>query len=311
VNADPILSSSRAYEELVARVLARGKRRPNRTGIDTLGVFGEQLRYDLGQGFPLLTSKRVPFRLVAEELAWFLRGETFVAPLQAKDVHIWDAWATAEQCARFERPAGELGPIYSHAWRNFGATSRQDPEVRHPWVFNADGFDQIAWLEEAIYKVAANPAAPEARRLILTGWDPRNASEVALPPCHTLAQFHVDEFQHLSCHLYQRSADLFLGVPFNLASYALLTHLLAFNAYLGLGDLVVSYGDAHVYVNHLEALDQQLAREPRPLPQLAIDYPVHAEGHPLEAIDLRALDVSKLRITGYDPHPALKGEVAV
>jgi thymidylate synthase len=302
------------YEDLVRRVLKHGRRRVNRTGVDTIGVFGEQLRYDLGRGFPLLTSKRVAFRLVAEELAWFLRGETYLATLQSKNVHIWDEWGTSDQCSRFVRPRGELGPIYSHQWRNFGATPRHDPPVSHPWVFNNDGFDQIEQLECDIREVCRNPSASVGRRLILTGWNPRESRSVALPPCHTLAQFYVDhttEYPTLSCHLYQRSADLFLGVPFNLASYALLTHLLAFNAALEAGDLVVSYGDAHVYVNHLDVVVEQLAREPRPLPELEIDYPLSSEGTPVEPIDLRSLDVAKLRVVGYDPHPAIKGEVAV
>ncbi|HRG99898.1 MAG TPA: thymidylate synthase [Polyangiaceae bacterium] len=278
-----------SYKDLLELVLTRGKRRDDRTGTGTLGIFGHQLRVDLRAGFPLLTTKKVHFRSVALELFWFLRGETHTAPLKADNVRIWDEWATPEQTARFGREAGELGPIYGHQWRNFGAT----PAPTGGYL--ADGTDQIARVVRELRE------RPTSRRMIVTGWNPREADLVALPPCHTLFQLYVQDGE-LSCQLYQRSADLFLGVPFNIASYALLTHLLAHATGLRVGEFVHTFGDAHLYLNHLEQARTQLARAPRALPTLTV------LGPPKEPWDYRLEDVA---LEGYDPHPAIRAEVSV
>ncbi len=277
-----------SYKDLLELVLTRGKRRDDRTGTGTLGIFGHQLRVDLRAGFPLLTTKKVHFRSVALELFWFLRGETHTAALKADSVRIWDEWATPEQTARFGREAGELGPIYGHQWRNFGATPT-------PQGYLADGTDQIVRVVRELRE------RPTSRRMIVTGWNPREADLVALPPCHTLFQLYVQDGE-LSCQLYQRSADLFLGVPFNIASYALLTHLLAHATGLRVGEFVHTFGDAHLYLNHLEQARTQLARAPRALPSLTV------LGPPKEPWDYRLEDVA---LEGYDPHPAIRAEVSV
>ncbi|HQY60541.1 MAG: thymidylate synthase [Myxococcales bacterium] len=277
------------YLDLLEHVLTRGKRREDRTGTGTLGIFGHQLRFDLREGFPLLTTKKVHFRSVAHELFWFLRGETHTRSLKADNVRIWDEWATPEQTARFGREAGELGPVYGHQWRNFGATAAATGGYEN------DGVDQIARVARDLRE------RPASRRLVVTGWNPREADLVALPPCHTLFQLYVQDGE-LSCQLYQRSADLFLGVPFNIASYALLTHLLAHSTGLRVGELVHTFGDAHLYLNHLDQARTQLARAPRPAPKLTI------LGPPKEPWDYRFDDVA---LEGYDPHPAIRAEVSV
>ncbi len=282
----------RQYHELLRRIMDEGSVREDRTGVGTVGVFGHQMRFDLRQGFPLLTTKRIPFRFVLHELLWFLRGETHVKPLQEAGVTIWDEWATPEQCARFDRLPGDLGPVYGHQWRNFGATEIGEGCSR---TFARDGFDQIKWVVNEIRK------NPSSRRLIVSAWNPREAQQVALPPCHTLFQFYVQD-SRLSCQLYQRSGDAFLGVPFNIASYALLTHMVAHVTGLGVGDFVHTLGDAHLYRNHLEQARLQLSREPRDLPVLVI-----TAGQD-EIDDFRAEHFS---IVGYDPHPPIKAQVAV
>ncbi len=278
-----------AYHALLRHILENGEPRADRTGTGTLGVFGYQMRFDLAQGFPLVTTKKVHTKSIVGELLWFLSGSTHVAPLREAGVSIWDEWATPEQCARFGREPGELGPIYGHQWRNFGATLRPDGS------YERDGVDQLTQVVEKIR------SEPHSRRLIVTGWNPREADSVALPPCHTLFQFHVGRGK-LSCQLYQRSADVFLGVPFNIASYALLTAMVAQVTGLGLGEFVHTLGDAHLYANHLEQARLQLSREPRPLPKLVLDPSVR------ELFDFRAEHV---RIEGYDPHPAIRAEVSV
>jgi len=210
------------------------------------------MRFDLREGFPIVTTKRVPFRWVAEELFWFLSGSTDETALRAQGVDIWAEWATKEQTARFERDVGDLGPVYGYLWRSFGGD--------YP---RTNGVDQIARL---ISEIETNP---NSRRLIVSGWDPRVCDDVALPPCHTLFQFKVDGGT-LHCQLYQRSADAFLGVPFNISSYALLTHLVAHVTGLSAGEFVHTFGDLHIYANHLEQVDELLAREPMPLPELAL-----------------------------------------
>jgi thymidylate synthase len=277
------------YLDLLRTVLDSGRDRKDRTGVGTRGVFGHQMRFDLRRGFPLLTTKKVHLRSIVYELLWFLRGDTRVDYLRENKVSIWDEWATAEQCAKFGRPAGDLGPVYGHQWRNFGATQRPDGS------YAQDGVDQIATLLDQIRK------NPSSRRLLVTGWNPREADQVELPPCHTLFQFYVQDGE-LSCQLYQRSADIFLGVPFNIASYALLTHMIAQVCELSPGDLVITLGDAHLYTNHLEQARLQLSREPRPLPRLRLNSEVR---------DLFAFRYQDVKLEGYDPHPAISAEIAV
>jgi thymidylate synthase len=279
----------RQYLDLLARVLESGRPRADRTGTGTLGVFGHQMRFDLGAGFPLLTTKKLHVKSIVHELLWFVRGETHVASLQAEGVKIWDAWATPEQTARFGRREGDLGPIYGHQWRNFGATARADGS------YARDGVDQLARVIDQIKKT------PESRRLVVTGWNPREAEQVALPPCHTMFQFHVGDGR-LDCQLYQRSGDVFLGVPFNIASYALLTMMVARACDLAPGDFVHTLGDAHLYTNHLEQARLQLTRAPRALPRMILAP--HAK-------DLFAFRYEDFTLEGYDPHPHIKGEVSV
>lgn len=278
-----------AYLALLRDVRESGRRVPTRatlmsTGgkVDALAVFGRQVRYDLGTGgFPLLTTKRVDFDAIAHELCWFLAGRSDAAYLRERGVRIWELWAD-------ER--GSLGRIYGPQWRAWRAPG-------------GGTVDQIARLVAGIRAVAADPTAPEGRRLIVSAWNPGELGEMALPPCHVLAQFHVDAAsRRLSCQFYQRSADLFLGVPFNVTSYALLTHLLAHVCGLGVGELVHAIGDAHVYANHLDAVDEQLARTPLPSPALWLSPEVR------DIDDFRRADA---RVIGYAHHPALRGEVAV
>jgi thymidylate synthase len=277
------------YHELLRLILERGRPREDRTGTGTLGVFGHQMRFDLTEGFPLVTTKKLHLKSIIHELLWFLRGETHVASLQAEGVRIWDEWATAEQTARFGRATGDLGPIYGHQWRNFGASRRSDG------TYAGDGVDQI---RNVLDQIRSNPWS---RRLIVSGWNPKEVDQVALPPCHTLFQFHVQDGA-LSCQLYQRSGDVFLGVPFNIASYALLTMMIAHVSDLRPGVFVHTLGDAHLYRNHVEQARLQLSREPRALPRMRLDPTVR---------DLFAFRYEHFTLEGYDPWPAIKAEVAV
>ena len=279
----------RQYHDLLRLILAKGKPRTDRTGTGTLGVFGHQMRFDLSEGFPLVTTKKVHLKSIIHELLWFIRGETRVDSLKAAGVSIWDEWATAEQCARFGRAEGDLGPVYGHQWRNFGATLDADGAYRR------DGFDQLLNVLTQIQ------TRPDSRRLIVSGWNPREAEQVALPPCHTLFQFYVQDGA-LSCQLYQRSGDVFLGVPFNIASYALLTLMIAQVSGLQPGEFVHTLGDAHLYSNHIEQAKLQLEREPRPLPRMRLDPSVKS------LFDFR---YEHFALEGYDPHPAIKAPVAV
>ena len=279
----------RQYLDLLDRILTTGVKREDRTGTGTLSVFGHQMRFDLAAGFPALTTKKVHLRSITYELLWFLSGNTHVSWLQERKVRIWNEWATAEQTARFGRQAGDLGPVYGHQWRNFGATEKPDG------TFEDDGVDQLVRLIETI------KTNPHSRRLIVSGWNPREADQVALPPCHTLFQFYVQEGR-LSCQLYQRSADVFLGVPFNIASYAMLTHMVAQVCGLEVGDFVHTFGDAHLYLDHLDQARLQLSRDVRPPPRLELNPDVD---------DLFAFTYDDIKVVDYDPHPHIKAAVSV
>jgi thymidylate synthase len=255
------------------RVLDEGTERSDRTGTGTLAVFGHQMRFDLADGFPLVTTKKLHVRSIVHELLWFLRGGTNVRWLNERGVTIWDEWAD---------PDGELGPVYGAQWRSWES---------------ADGrtVDQIAGVVDAIR------TDPHSRRLLVSAWNVGDLPRMALPPCHVLFQFHVADGR-LSCQLYQRSADVFLGVPFNIASYALLTHLVAQVTGLRPGVFVHTLGDAHLYRNHLEQAGRQLAREPRSLPTLELDPSV---------ADLDDFRYEHVRFQGYDPHPSIRAEISV
>jgi thymidylate synthase len=263
----------RAYLNLLRHVMDHGVDRQDRTGTGTRSVFGHQARYDLREGFPLVTTKKIHLRSVVHELLWFLRGDTNVRSLNEQGVTIWDEWADAD---------GGLGRIYGAQWRSW---RRPDGGV----------VDQIA---DVVERIGSDPAS---RRLVVTAWNPGELDQMALPPCHMVFQFYVAEGR-LSCQLYQRSADLFLGVPFNIASYALLTHMIAQVTGLGVGDFVHTLGDAHIYSNHFEQVREQLSREPRPLPTLRLNESVR---------DLLAFRYEDVQVVGYDPHPAIKAPVAV
>ena len=277
------------YLDLLRHVRTNGSPREDRTGTGTISCFGQSIRFDLSEGFPLVTTKKVHLKSVIGELLWFLRGETHVNALQEAGVRIWNDWATAEQTSRFGREAGDLGPVYGHQWRNFGATLRPDGSYAN------DGVDQIA---RALHQIQHNPTS---RRILVTGWNPKEADLVALPPCHTLFQFYVSNGR-LSCQLYQRSADVFLGVPFNIASYALLTHLMAKVSGLQVGEFVHTFGDAHLYSDHLEQARLQLSRGPRPLPRLVLDDDI---------TDLFQVRFEQIRLEDYNPHPHIKARVSV
>ncbi|MFL6332785.1 MAG: thymidylate synthase [Pyrinomonadaceae bacterium] len=281
----------RQYQELLKTVLARGAAHEDRTGVGTVSHFGYQTRYDLREGFPIVTTKRIPFRWIAEELFWFLSGDTNEANLRAAGVDIWKEWADLEHTSRFGREEGDLGPIYGYLWRSFGG--------HYP---RRDGVDQIARL---VHEIERNP---NSRRLIVTGWDPRVADGVDLPPCHTLFQFKVERNRVLHCQLYQRSADAFLGVPFNISSYALLTHMLAHVCGLEAGEFVHTFGDLHVYRNHLAQVEELLSREPLPLPRLEI----RDEENSLRGLEgLLAFRYEHLNLSGYKSHGKIEAPVAV
>lgn len=281
--------NEQAYLDLLTLVLNQGTQKGDRTGTGTISYFGSQMRFDLADGFPLLTTKKVHSKSIIHELLWFLKGDTHVKYLQDNGVRIWNEWATAEQTARFGKPEGELGAIYGHQWRNFGATQNPDGSYRQ------DGFDQIAWL---VNEIKQNP---NSRRLIVTGWNPHEANQVALPPCHTLFQFFVIDGK-LSCQLYQRSADLFLGVPFNIASYALLTHMIAHVTGLGVGEFIWTGGDCHIYNNHVEQVHQQLSRTPFNLPTLWLNPKIN---------NIFEFTFDDIKIENYQSHETIKAEVSV
>ena len=262
----------RAYLDLLDDVLRNGVAKPDRTGTGIRSLFGRQLRFDLRAGFPLATTKKLHLKSIVHELIWFLKGDTNIAYLKANGVRIWDEWADAD---------GDLGPVYGKQWR---AWQGNDGRV----------YDQIA---EVVAEIKRNP---NSRRLIVSAWNVPDIEKMKLPPCHCLFQFHVADGK-LSCQLYQRSADIFLGVPFNIASYALLTHLVARECGLGVGDFVHSFGDVHLYRNHERQAREQLAREPRALPTLRLG----------DVGSLDDLDAGAIAFEGYDPWPAIKATVAV
>jgi len=263
----------RAYLDLLQHVLDHGTEKADRTGTGTRSVFGWQMRFDLAEGFPLVTTKKLHLKSIIHELIWFLQGDTNIAYLKQNGVSIWDEWADAD---------GNLGPVYGHQWR--------------AWP-TADGgvVDQIRWVVDEIKR------NPDSRRLLVSAWNVGELPKMALMPCHALFQFYVADGK-LSCQLYQRSGDIFLGVPFNIASYALLTHMIAQVCNLGVGDFVHTLGDAHLYNNHVEQARLQLSREPRALPRLELNPEVRS------IFDFRYEDIA---IVGYEPHGAIKAPVAV
>ncbi|MDQ3820096.1 MAG: thymidylate synthase [Acidobacteriota bacterium] len=279
------------YQDLLRSILENGREHEDRTGVGTISHFGYQTRFDLREGFPIVTTKKVPFRWVAEELFWFLSGDTNEASLRARGVDIWKEWADLEHTLRFGREEGDLGPIYGYLWRSFGGHYPQ-----------RDGVDQIARLIETIEK------NPNSRRLVVTGWDPHVADEVDLPPCHTLWQMKVEDERVLHCQLYQRSADAFLGVPFNISSYALLTHMVAHVCRLEVGEFIYTLGDYHIYKNHLQQVEELLAREPLPSPRLEI----RDEGGKLRGLEgLLGMRYENLNLVGYVSHGKITAPVAV
>jgi thymidylate synthase len=262
-----------AYLDLLRKVLTEGTPKSDRTGTGTTSLFGHQLRFDLAAGFPCLTTKKLHLRSIIVELLWFLRGDTNVRFLHEHDVTIWDEWANAE---------GELGPVYGYQWRSWPT-----PDGQH--------IDQIARL---VQQIRTNP---DSRRLIVSAWNVGEIEKMALPPCHCLFQFYVANGK-LSCQLYQRSADIFLGVPFNIASYALLTLMMAQVCDLAPGEFVHSFGDVHLYNNHRQQAELQLSREPRALPRMRLNP---------EVKDIFAFQLSDFELQGYEPHPGIRAPIAV
>jgi len=263
----------RPYLDLLRHVLDHGARKSDRTGTGTLSVFGAQLRFDLSAGFPLVTTKKVHLKSIIHELLWFLKGETNTRYLKEHGVSIWDEWA---------KPDGELGPVYGYQWRSWPAA-----DGRH--------IDQISQVLDQLRK------NPDSRRMIVSAWNVADLEHMALMPCHAFFQFYVADGR-LSCQLYQRSADMFLGVPFNIASYALLTLMMAQVCGLKAGDLVHTFGDTHIYLNHLDQVNEQLSRAPRPLPVMKLNPAVK---------DLFAFKFEDFTLENYDPHPAIRAPVAV
>lgn len=313
----------KAYQELLQDILTNGTKKEDRTGTGTISVFGRQMRFDLAAGFPLVTTKRVPFRLIASEMLWFIKGDTNIRYLLQHNNHIWNEWAFK----KWVESADYSGPDMS----NFGLRSQQDENFKLQYNEQMDKFvkkvledDEFAkqygelgdvygkqwrdWtttqggtidqLKEVIHMIKTNP---DSRRLIVSAWNPEDVPSMALPPCHTLFQFYVAEGK-LSCQLYQRSADTFLGVPFNIAGYALLTHLIAHECGLGVGEFVHTIGDAHIYTNHMDQIQTLLSREPRELPTLKLNKDVAS---------IFDFDVSDIEMLDYNPHPTIKAPVAV
>ncbi len=261
------------YLNLMRRILREGVAKDDRTGTGTLSVFGHQMRFDLSRGFPLLTTKRLHLRSIVHELLWFLRGDTNIAWLNDHGVTIWDEWANAD---------GDLGPVYGAQWRSWPAP-------------DGETIDQIRWVVDEIRR------NPSSRRLVVSAWNVGQLEEMRLPPCHLLFQLYVARGR-LSCQMYQRSADVFLGVPFNIASYALLTMMLAQVCELAPGEFVHTFGDAHLYSNHIDQAQQQLSRQPRPLPTMTLNPDIRS---------LEGFTWEDFTLSGYDPHPHIRAKVAV
>jgi len=295
------------YHQLLKLVLEQGRFKADRTGTGTYSLFGAQTRYRLADGFPLVTTKKVHLRSIIYELLWFLRGDRNVRYLQENKVTIWDEWADKN---------GDLGPVYGKQWRQWTKTSKpRDPNANHPTLFDLSEISdstsvtpvgpRVRGSKESIDQIANVIAEirknPDSRRLIVSAWNVADIESMALPPCHTLFQFYVSEGE-LSCQLYQRSADLFLGVPFNIASYALLTLMVAQVTGLRPGDFIHTFGDLHIYANHLDQVKEQLRREPRPLPQMKINPAVKS---------INSFMFEDFELVGYDPHPAIKAPIAV
>jgi thymidylate synthase len=277
-----------AYNQLLAKILNEGILKGDRTGTGTMSIFGHQMRFDLSQGFPLLTTKKLPLKAIVHELLWFLRGDTNIKYLKDNGVTIWDEWADA---------SGDLGPVYGAQWRSWPAYDRAPEHLQDGLyvLYQGRSIDQIANVVDMI------KTNPNSRRLIVSAWNPAEVDEMALPPCHCLFQFYVANGK-LSCQLYQRSADVFLGVPFNIASYALLTMMIAQVTGLEPGDFVHSFGDTHLYLNHLDQARLQLTRSARPLPIMKLNPDVK---------DIFSFRFEDFELTGYDPHPAIKAQVSV
>jgi thymidylate synthase len=263
----------RPYHDLLRHVLETGTRKSDRTGTGTISVYGAQLRFDLNAGFPLMTTKKVHLKSIIHELLWFLQGDTNVKYLKDHGISIWNEWAKAD---------GDLGPVYGYQWRSWPAA-------------NGGHIDQIS---QVLQQLKTNP---DSRRMIVSAWNVADLDKMALMPCHAFFQFYVADGK-LSCQLYQRSADMFLGVPFNIASYALLTQMIAQVCELKLGDFVHTFGDTHIYMNHMDQVKEQLSREPRPLPVMKLNPAIK---------DLFAFKYEDFKLENYDPHPAIKAPVAV
>lgn len=267
----------RQYHELLYKVLNRGTKRGDRTGTGTMSIFGHQMRFDLTKGFPLVTTKKVHLKSVIHELLWFLKGDTYIKYLNDNGVHIWDEWADKD---------GNLGPVYGHQWRSWDH------------IDSDGGYRTVDQISEVIRSIKTDPYS---RRLIVSAWNVADLPDMALPPCHCMFQFYVQDGR-LSCQLYQRSADVFLGLPFNIASYALLTMMIAQVCDLRPGEFIHTLGDAHLYLNHMQQAKEQLSRWMRPLPFMYINPEVN---------DIDQFRYEDFTLTGYDPHPAIKAEVSV
>jgi len=284
----------RQYLNLIARILREGEKRVDRTGVGTLSVFSHSFEWDLADGFPLLTTKNVHFKAIKEELLWFLSGSTDSKVLQQKGVRIWDGNGSRETLDALgfpHRREGDLGPVYGFQWRHFGASYTTADDS-----YDGQGIDQVTALVDGL------KTNPTSRRHIISAWNPADLSKMALPPCHMFAQFYVSNDRRLHCHMYQRSGDVGLGVPFNIASYALLVHMVAQCCHLHPGRLHHTIGDAHIYTDHIDPLKEQLRRDPRPLPTLALSPTVTS------LFDFTADDITLL---DYNPHPSISMKMAV
>jgi thymidylate synthase len=318
-----VSKNEQAYLDLLKHVLKHGTRKEDRTGTGTLSIFGHQMRFDLNEGFPLLTTKKVNFDKIVSELLWFIKGDTNIRYLLRHNNNIWNEWAFKKwvESGEYDGPDMTDFGLRSQRDESFRALYKQEMRRFKQRILEDDAFAEKygelgdvygkqwrAWktstgetidqLKDVIGQIKTNP---DSRRLIVTAWSPEDIPTMALPPCHTLFQFYVANGQ-LSCQLYQRSADLFLGVPFNIASYSLLTHLIAQECGLGVGEFVHTLGDAHIYLNHLEQIELQLSRNPRPLPRLKLNPNVQS------VFDFEPADIA---VADYDPHPAIKAPVAV